>query len=43
MFVATAGDKVTTRVTGLAASVHTHREKRREREGKKATQKTSLD
>ena len=43
MFVATAGDKVATRVARLAASVHAHREKRRERERKKATQKTSLD
>jgi len=36
--VTTAGDKVTTRVARLAASVHTHREKRREREKKSNTE-----
>jgi hypothetical protein len=36
--VATAGDKVATRVARLAASVHAHREKNRERERKSNTE-----
>ncbi len=44
MFVATADDKVASRIAPLAAlCTHTGRKGEREREREKATQKTSLD
>jgi hypothetical protein len=44
VFVATAGDKLASRVAPLAALyTHTGRKGERERKREKATQKTSLD